>query len=275
MPPYKSYARVLINPGSDPKFLPGVTACLDAISGMPDGELLLQKITAGKHDVTIVQQIGGGNTCDHDLLGCPPLTSAIRHKNQQVFPKELTTAFDNAKRKGVPIDFFAKQLNLGMTPASYSAKKNVVPPPAPAGKTLLPAAVTMAVNFLEDLASGNALLETLPLGWRYDLPRLLRLYMRPGTGSRSHVRFDPNGSASCKIDPAMNRRPPAIGLAHELIHSLHGSQGTSLQWVVDAGGACLEEVVTTGLPPYNFEELSDNKMRTQWSSKLPLRTQYT
>jgi hypothetical protein len=36
----------------------------------------------------------------------------------------------------------------------------------------------------------------------------------------------------------------------------------------------LEELITAGMPPYNFEELSDNKMRTQWPSRLHLREDY-
>ena len=31
---------------------------------------------------------------------------------------------------------------------------------------------------------------------------------------------------------------------------------------------------TTGMPPYNFEELSDNKMRSQWPQHLNLRMNY-
>jgi hypothetical protein len=36
----------------------------------------------------------------------------------------------------------------------------------------------------------------------------------------------------------------------------------------------LEELITTGMPPDNFEESSDNKMRTQWPSRLHLREDY-
>jgi hypothetical protein len=36
----------------------------------------------------------------------------------------------------------------------------------------------------------------------------------------------------------------------------------------------IEELITTGMPPYDFEELSDNKMRTQWPSHLHFRQDY-
>ena len=36
----------------------------------------------------------------------------------------------------------------------------------------------------------------------------------------------------------------------------------------------IEELITTGVPPYNFEDLSDNKMRTQWPKNLELRKNY-
>ena len=40
------------------------------------------------------------------------------------------------------------------------------------------------------------------------------------------------------------------------------------------GRAKLEEIITTGFPPYNYEQFSDNKLRTQWFSHLELRLKY-
>jgi len=72
----------------------------------------------------------------------------------------------------------------------------------------------------------------------------------------------------------MHQRPAAIGLAHELIHALHNSRGVNMK-LVAKNGENIEEIITTGMPPYNFEELSDNKMRTQWPKGLELRENYS
>ena len=71
----------------------------------------------------------------------------------------------------------------------------------------------------------------------------------------------------------MHKRPPAIGLAHELIHALHAAQGVDLWWVVK-NNHHLEEVITTGMAPYQYEALSDNKMRTQWPTDIAVRKNY-
>ena len=61
--------------------------------------------------------------------------------------------------------------------------------------------------------------------------------------------------------------------AHELIHAPHNSNGVNMA-PVKKNNENIEELITTGIPPYNFEELSDNKMRTQWPAELHLRHNY-
>ena len=129
------------------------------------------------------------------------------------------------------------------------------------------------MRILTGLASGALPLIRLPAGWERDLPRLLRNFLSPGTGSGSDVNFNATKTFHCVDDPAMHQRPPAIGLAHELIHALHNARG--VRFVIDNGaGENLEEIITTGFPPYNFEEFSDNKLRSQWPAHLHLRENY-
>ena len=59
----------------------------------------------------------------------------------------------------------------------------------------------------------------------------------------------------------------------EVIHALHNSSGINMA-LAKKNNENIEELITTGMPPYNFEELSDNKMRTQWPSHLHLRQDY-
>ena len=71
-----------------------------------------------------------------------------------------------------------------------------------------------SMTILQDLMSGKRTVANLPDGWDYELPRLLRNYLTPGTGSASLVEFNHTKTFHCLDDPAMHKRPPAIGLCH-------------------------------------------------------------
>jgi hypothetical protein len=134
--------------------------------------------------------------------------------------------------------------------------------------------IMKVMGWLEEFADGRLHLSQLPDAWKYELPRLLRPYLTPGRGAACTIKFDPADAKPCDSDPAMKNRPPALGLAHELIHALHGVRGTNLVGVEDPSGQTPEEIITTGLPPYQFEEYSDNKLRALWSTPQLLRMQY-
>lgn len=281
MAQYKLYGRIHIN--GVQSYINGVTACLDTIEAVPDGKKLLQKICALTHKVTI-EDTNEGNACSAQALSaCPALPVTIAEKNQAGFAVELKTVIDRAKVGGLTMEHLARQLSAGLSPATYMSAKNVGAPsqkkPAPAGMSAqdvmlhagLQTAAAMAI--LQDLLAGKRTVSNLPEDWDYELPRLLRNYLTPGTGAASVVKFNHTKTFHCLDDPAMHKRPPAIGLFHELIHAFHNSSGVNMA-LVKKDGENIEEIITTGMPPYNFEELSDNKMRTQWPSHLELRRNY-
>lgn len=281
---YKTYQNVVMD--GTQSYINGVTQCLDVIAKVPDGLKLLQGLCAGSHRVTIQHPVpdDDGNSCtrltDH---ANPKLIQALEAKNQVNFQNELTAALDKAKRGGMTLEHFARQLTLGMSPVTYKGSVNVAPPKpiSMPGSVNTPGAVMMKIGLevadkmqiLKDLASGARPLSKLPAGWDKDLPRLLRNYMTPGTGSGSSVEFNHTKTFHCVDDPAMHRRPPAIGLGHELIHALHNAKGVRMG-ILNSNNEKLEEIITTGFPPYNYEEISDNKLRTQWPSFLHLRENY-
>jgi hypothetical protein len=54
-----------------------------------------------------------------------------------------------------------------------------------------------------------------------------------------------------------------------------GAQGIPLDHIArQLSEGHLEEVVTTGLPPYQFEEFSDNRFRTELGPDVSLRMKY-
>jgi hypothetical protein len=279
---YKTFARIQIDDGGDAGYLAATTGCLDTIAGIPDGGALLRAI-CGLSSMVTIKVTTNGNSCTRGGdETCPPLTRALRDKNAATFSKELTAAVTNAKQKGIPIEHFARQLSMGMTPVTYRSQDNVVRPgqtPATAGvapQNIAYAqgmAIGTTIQTLKDLMSGACPVGKLQNDWLFHLPRLFRSYMTPGRGAGSTVNFNSTKTFHCVDDLAMYQRPPAVGLAHELIHALHNSQGINLALVVQ-NNQKLEEVVTTGMPPYNFEGISDNKMRTQWPTNLELRENY-
>jgi hypothetical protein len=277
---YKLY-KIQID--GDQDYIAGVTTCLDLIESVADGKKLLAAITTLSHQVFIQDTLDGNSCGAQSWSAFPPLPVAIKDKNTASFTTELKAAVDKAKSGGITLEHLGRQLAMGLSPATYKSASNVVPPtqksPAPAGASAqdimfnagLQAGTAMSI--LQELMSGKRSVNNLPTDWDYELPRLLRPYLTPGTGAASKVSFNHTKTFHCADDPAMHKRPPAIGLAHELIHALHNSCGQNLA-LVKKDGENIEELITTGMPPYNFEELSDNKMRSQWPQHLQLRANY-
>ena len=261
---------------------------LNEIAALNEGARFLAEVNGCGYRVTIRQQERGGNSCaPQSAEVSPPLLQAVERRDDVLFQNELEAAIGKAQRNGITLEHLARQLAEGLTPATYSAERNVVRPRSriktPVGSTsqqimALHAHKTMvAMGTLQDLMEGRlglALLAQLQPGWTYDLPRLLRNFLTPGRGGASVIQFNPADAKPCDEDPAMKNRPPAVALAHEMIHAWHNATGRSMR-LAKAGPHKLEEVITTGLPPYNFEQYSDNKFRALWTTSfVQLRTHY-
>jgi hypothetical protein len=275
---YKTYGRIQINGTAD--YEKGVTACLDVIESISDGRRLLQALSATRHTVTI-QHSDTGNECAPQSNSCLPLmTVAIALADNAKFKSELNVAIAQAKKGGLTLEHLGRQLAIGLSPATYVGAANLgaptmKKPAAPGQDPMMTVALqtAAAMQMLQDLMAGTRTISDMPAEWSYELPRLLRNYLTPGSGGDSKVGFHTTATFHCVHDPAMHQRPPAVGLAHELIHALHNSQGKNLA-LVAKNNENIEELITTGMPPYNFEDLSDNKMRTQWPKRMELRKNY-
>jgi hypothetical protein len=253
------------------------------------GWKLLEAIEWRRRFVTIVESSpseGNSAKCDDD--GCPLLLCAIVHKDEAQFSWALHSALSTALRRGITLEHIGRQLCIGYTPAMYSGvRTNTVRPliqytPDADAQAHITSATAFWVDYLLALADGRESLSSLPPLALAQLPRLLRDHLDPGPGCDVEVRFCPSDRRHCSQDPAMRNRPPAIGLCHELIHALHAVTGTSMKFASTDGRyresgrpvQKLEEVITTGLPPYNFEPFSDNKFRALWHTPVLLRMKY-
>jgi uncharacterized Zn-binding protein involved in type VI secretion len=89
----------------------------------------------------------------------------------------------------------------------------------------------------------------------------------PGSGSGSTVSFNPDrGTIGDGSEPWMTR-PPAVGLAHELVHAEHSAHGTND--FTPAG-----EDMAVGVAPYENQPFTENKIRDEWNPKQPQRPHY-
>jgi type VI secretion system secreted protein VgrG len=94
-----------------------------------------------------------------------------------------------------------------------------------------------------------------------------------GTGEGSDCVISYNQTATragIEGDESWRDRPPAIGLAHELIHAddaVHGKTDTEL---IDGQGSWEHRAI--GLEPYEKKDYTENKIRSEWEPKQPRRT---
>ncbi|MCA8990822.1 MAG: PAAR domain-containing protein [Planctomycetaceae bacterium] len=113
-----------------------------------------------------------------------------------------------------------------------------------------------------------------------------------GSGSDSTVDYNPDrttlrdpGEAST-ADNAWKDRPPAVGLAHELVHVYQAANGEWDSATADNDGLVdpadpskkaqetIDELQAAGIPPHDTYPYTENKIRDQWSPKQPQRPYY-
>lgn len=107
------------------------------------------------------------------------------------------------------------------------------------------------------------------LKWRDESGRA-RAIRGDGGGSNMTIRYNPDLSI-IGLAP-WQRQPPAIWLAHELIHADDAANGRMDPEMID--GVKNYERQAVGLPPYEMKEFTENKLRAEWSEPQPPRPFY-
>lgn len=100
---------------------------------------------------------------------------------------------------------------------------------------------------------------------------VLEPHLRPGPGVGTMIDFDPH-----KEITAGTKRPPAVGLFHELMHGYYNAAGKQLgreDSADERNGGRLFELMAVGLAPFDRRPFSENQLRKQWPG-CPLRAQY-
>ena len=289
--PYSKFRIIEIN--DQQPFYGKVVALLDIIDGMPIGKKLLNEIQAAGKKVIITTSPTGTNKC---TSGGSALFVRLRQAFRRGEPpisiaEELSHTLDEAEKSGFSRMNLCKLIVNGLTPATLRTSGNLAHP-AVAGspKQQLDRAFQLSV-ILGKVTSGQLRYDNnlwnVPGPYMLDdyLVRLLRPWLRSGSGSGSRIDLNPDGNQSCVGEKGMQWRPPGIGLAHELVHAWRNSTGNRL--FDDAVGCSVDddEIMTTGIPPYMEGKFTENHFRVAWPlttwekwrhwvSELPVREGY-
>jgi hypothetical protein len=92
----------------------------------------------------------------------------------------------------------------------------------------------------------------------------------PGPGSNTTVSYNTGEWNPYGGTDAWMRRPPAIGLAHEMVHAWTGMNGTRA--LGETAGVNRRELQATGLGEFSSAALTENRFRAAFG--LPLRPRY-
>lgn len=281
---YYPYGKIKIQSSSDDTYIRKVKGCLNRICSMARGPEFLSAISGSGHTLTIMHPAHRGNGKPGNACrrmdgqhSCTLLTQAIKYNLNDAFKKELGKAVAKAEKCGMKRDFIAKQLSEGLLPVTYKSSQNVKRPTSrvvvPGSQNMSGASIMayhgnqamLSMAFLDELIEGTRTLSHVSADWKKDLQRILRNFLRPGKGCNCQVFFDPDRTFACCTNDALTNRPPTIGLAHELVHGYRAMHGLYLN--VTYGRKKLEEVITTGMAPYQYEKFSDNIFRTQYKGE--------
>jgi hypothetical protein len=263
-----------------------VHAILDQIALIGQGWQLLTDITNTGKKVVIepTHPPGSGNKCTSGGERIfYRLRAAFRGSDEISVRFELVRALRTAAGAGWTMEKICLALAGGMSPVTVSTWRNLRRPTKVLRLRDRQAVADQIQTLIQNVVDGmdpralSPLLDA-PRGQHAlgdELLRFLRPWLRPGTGAGSKINFDPDIMLCCMGDMIkLQKRPPAIGLAHELCHAWRNAAGQRLFDDASSCGLDDDEVMTTGIPPYQYEKYSENLFRSLWDRKLPLRINY-
>jgi len=310
--PVKNYSKIIIRfmdgyKGDADAWHTATLGLLDEISAIPLGKELMDEIQKAGFNVYIQPAVAQGNQCAAANKNCYiTLRQALLGGSQHKLPTVLKDAMDRGKHVGITVDSMAKRLLFGLSAMTVETSVNIEKP-QPGGGTLQKRdgylspgvakwkdakmsqkKMVAFINGLLDGSLGNADIANYRMGERHFADNLVRIFYQPysggdgmlvdpGAGCEATISFDPFKDDSC-WNNVMVKRPPAVGLAHEMIHAWRNVKG--LRYFPDKEKHANaptpdDEVMTTGFPPYAYEKFSENLIRVGWSPKpLEMRTAY-
>jgi hypothetical protein len=265
----------------DATYFTKVKTTLGSLDALPLGQALLTEINHQAKNVFIVPTASpaSGNMCTSggDTIFYR-LVAAFRGAQDMSVQTELGRALMGAAAAQWTLERIGVTLAGGLSPVTVRTVHNVK------ATTFMTTGARQTVgsqiaDLIEAVADGRSQPTALfgaPRGTHsvgHELIRFLRPWLQPGTGAGSRINFNPDSLLGCMGDK-MRKRPPEIGLAHELCHAWRNAMGQRLFDDATSCGLDDDEVMTTGFPPYQYEKFSENLFRVAWGHNLPLRENY-
>jgi hypothetical protein len=234
-------------------------------------------------------------------------TSAARHMMAAV-PSALTSARETSPGRSLAAAGLA---NMARTVAETTISAGlarmldtvllVAPTAGPDGPANFAAATKADLQAIYDTPTGRQMLDSLAASGR-------RIYINygqenragfpyngapaffeadgitPGQGLAMSIEYNPLATKTGAMP--WNERPPAIGLAHELVHAEQAAYGRMRREIVPNPGGPdpanpdkqdptnAFELEAVGVPPYDTYPVSENKIRAEWNPPQTRRAYY-
>jgi hypothetical protein len=261
--PYPIHPTIMVD-DTAPLLYRKTVRCLDRIAALPAGTGLMGDIALTGRRLEIKPLDGGaGSSCGPADDNAFLLIAQAKKRNDGIAIKnELTMALGRSRMTAQSL---GAALAGGIAPATYVASRNVGRP-MPTG----PAAAW--VTKIERLLAGDV--QATDNALHTGIRRILRAWLTPGRGSNADIEINVERPSQCWSDGQKKLRYPTICLAHEMVHAWRYMTGQFMGFHNEYGNEYIEEVICTGLPPYNFEKYSENLFRGQWPDEMELRTAY-
>ena len=251
--------------------------CVDYINTTVAGAPLCDALHRSQSKTMIRPQ--GGTGCSTASRGTSFLLRVLRDKNMNLDQQERQQLIDRleqvSQRQGQPAyDWLANWINLMPLysvfegphfPQQFLTAKNLTVTAAGLNEWFNTGSQSRFVQDRRNIrVDGVTILDFIINAV------IVALY--PGAaaeGCGSNISFDikdwsENITGVKQYLNTMADRPPAIGLAHELIHAYHNQRGLQPGREQGDGTTTLYELLCTGLGPWAAEQISENAIRGQW-----------
>ncbi|HKP51292.1 MAG TPA: M91 family zinc metallopeptidase [Chloroflexia bacterium] len=264
-------------------FLAYTARCLNYVYETGTGQQLINAINNGAHPVFVIPSGGGGNSAQPasgDNARCRIANEIFRDLNnldRQYILDQIATYLpgDNLLAK---LDGLANSMNALPLYSQFVDEADYVAnflgtslqfDNAPINRTRLRDWLLRLGNgpAFENALVNMPLVDEVSLVDYFRIAILLPLYAtsEPGAGTSTTISF------RVRIDPGDQQdenllRPPAVGLAHELMHALYNSRGTQPGHHLSHPTTMLFELLAVGLGPFQNEAISENTIRMQWGN---------
>lgn len=270
-------------------FLSYTNTCLEIINATAAGAQLLQRITTGRYAVFITPtSTGGGNQTfagGNDYLNTFT-TTIMDYNSNAVIPgaaitEMVNTRYATIRGMGAKFNQFATDLNA-LALVSLFVNQAAFQPNFLYGY----------FRFRNQRLTGQNLMNWLSTGGFTAFDRNLRTFDRvyqgvlvrdffllamsivlypnvpAGTGTGAGIKFNVL-NAGDNVLGSPNFRPPAIGLAHELMHAMHYSYGTASGYDFGHFTTTAAEALFVGLGPFATQPITENAIRNQYGGIPP------